>query len=172
MFDQSKVVLIGCLAAFASLLDNFLPSIAGESSVYSHSMDAPQSVRISRQLAVPMVRPVAPTREITRKLELERMAHPPLPPPPDPVTAWMQDMNERILEKWKTHCAKNEHLIVEFKVRKDGTAWNIHVARSSGNQQTDEDAIRSIEQASPFKALWPNFEPESIRYTFQDPPVK
>ena len=54
MFDQSKVVLIGCLAASACLLDNFLPSLAEEPSVYSHVYDAPQPVRFPVRFHIPL----------------------------------------------------------------------------------------------------------------------
>lgn len=64
MIDQSKVLLIGCLAASAGLLDNFLPSMAGESTVYSEAVAAPQPVRFSRQREpMILVRPVPGTPE-------------------------------------------------------------------------------------------------------------
>ncbi len=77
MFEKSKVVLIGCLAAFACLLDNFLPSPAEESSVYSHAFDAPRPVRFpvpqSEPMMIPVMKPVPLTEEIKKELELERL---------------------------------------------------------------------------------------------------
>ncbi|MBS1956482.1 MAG: TonB C-terminal domain-containing protein [Cyanobacteria bacterium SZAS-4] len=170
MFDQRKVVLIGCLAAFACLLDNFLPSLAEESSVYSHAYDAPRPVRFAAQPQIPMVKPVPPTKKIKRQLELERLAH---PDPPDPMRMWMRDLNQRIFANWKEHYGKKERLDVQFEVRRDGSVLGVTVLHGSGNKTTDEDAVRAIEQASPFRPL-PRYlseETVNLQYTFWDHPV-
>ncbi|MBI2810325.1 MAG: TonB C-terminal domain-containing protein [Candidatus Melainabacteria bacterium] len=169
MFDQSKVVLIGCLAAFACLLDNFLPTMADESTVYSHAIDAPQPVRFPRHPMMILVRPVPPTLE--QRAEQERIRS--LPSPPSGITLWMEQMRQQIGKEWKDHQGKKERVVMEFKVHQDGKASNIRVSKSSGNQKTDEDAVRAIERASPFKPL-PRYwfvsenDMRDVQFTFDD----
>lgn len=140
--------------------------MAGESTVYIHANEAPQPVRFPRHQPLILVRPVAPKPE---QLERNRNA-PPSQSPPAEIYRWMDDLSQRISREWKDHEGKKEHLVTEFKVHTDGKVSDIRVTRSSGSQSTDEDAVRAVDRASPFKHL-PKYLTESfadIQYTFDD----
>ena len=165
MFDQSKVVLIACLAAFACLLDNFLPSMAGEPTIYRQVNEAPQPVRFPLHKPLILVRPVPPTSGQMKALKRIHQA----PVPPSDFSVLMGNMSNQIRKEWKAHIGKKEHLVARFKVQKDGAVSDVSVTRSSDNQATDEDAVRAIKRASPFMPL-PKYcdSPADIEYTFDD----
>jgi len=72
-------------------------------------------------------------------------------------------LRQRVADKWHTtdidpriHTLPTA--IVTFDLMRDGSARNVRIAQTSGNQALDYSAQRAIYDASPFPPLPPAFE--------------
>ncbi len=83
-------------------------------------------------------------------------------------TAYFKKMSERIKEYWEPPATqKNKVVLVKFRLAPDGAISLLHVARSSGVAEADEQALKAIVATAPLPAPMPPFaQPMDMQYTF------
>jgi TonB family protein len=74
----------------------------------------------------------------------------------------------KIIKQWqRTESYGKLSAIVYFKIRKDGTAYDISIEESSGNSKYDKDALDAIRRATPFSELPENYDEKSLGIFFK-----
>jgi TonB family protein len=83
-------------------------------------------------------------------------------------TAYFKKMSERIKQYWQPPVTqKNKVVLVKFRLAPDGAISLLHVARSSGVAEADEQALRAIVATAPLPAPTPPFSKAmDMQYTF------
>ncbi len=84
------------------------------------------------------------------------------------MRSYLKDMQRRIKMNW--HPPKgneSKHVVLSFKIAKDGRLIDLQVHKSSGDKETDEAALKAV-QSTVFKPLPYVFQGESadIQFTF------
>jgi TonB family protein len=83
-------------------------------------------------------------------------------------SAYFKKMSERIKQYWEPPATqKNKVVLIKFRLAPDGAISLLHVARSSGVAEADEQALRAIVATAPLPAPVPSFvQPMDMQYTF------
>jgi len=70
------------------------------------------------------------------------------------INAYYTELIANIKRKWMPTAAAREHRVaIQFTIGSDGSLKNAEVAKSSGNDQADQAALKAIQACAPFRHL-------------------
>ena len=107
-------------------------------------------------------------RALQKKAEIKLAQEVKKHPATADYTAYFKKMSERIKQYWEPPVTqKNKVVLIKFRLAPDGAISLLHVARSSGIAEADEQALRAIVATAPLPAPTPPFaQPMDMQYTF------
>ncbi|MBQ9246669.1 TonB family protein [bacterium] len=80
---------------------------------------------------------------------------------------YMQELESRIKMNWDTpKYSESTHVVLLFKIAKDGRLMNVDIKQSSGYSDVDQAAINAVKLTAPFRPLPANYKADHIDIQF------
>lgn len=80
---------------------------------------------------------------------------------------YLEEMHKQISGKWQPPAVnKDSEVIVKFTILKNGHVINPEIAKSSGDQEVDESALKALRRSSPLPPLPLSFPQDQVTVNF------
>ncbi len=83
------------------------------------------------------------------------------------MSSYFDEIRRRVKRNWNPQVASDErHTVLTFVIQPDGSITQLTIARSSGSELADREALAAVRQSAPFEALPASYPRNSLNIEF------